>query len=109
MKNVLFPALALMHSDMVMRAKADEAGAGEVGEATEKPEGEASKPGSKRFTPEQIKEIRDLRAEKREDGRPLHSHAALAKRFGTNAGAISHIVRNRTYKSENYVPVNDGK
>ena len=60
------------------------------------------------FTSEQIKEIRDLRAERREDGKPLHSHAALAKRFETTPGAISHIVRNRTYKDQTYTPTNDG-
>ena len=68
---------------------------------------EGKLPGRKVFTNETIAEIRALRAEKREDGKPLHSHAALAKRFETTPGAISHIVRNRTYKDPNYVPTND--
>lgn len=65
------------------------------------------------FTPEQIAEIRALRAEVHPEGtekagKPVWSHLALAKRFGTTAGGISQIVRNRTYKNPDYVPVNDG-
>lgn len=102
MKDVLSPALAGLHKDMIFRAKAGEEGSGEA------PASESKLPGRKVFTNETIAEIRALRAEKREDGKPLHSHAALAKQFGTTAGAISHIVRNRTYKNPNYVPTNDG-
>lgn len=98
MKDVLFPALAGLHNDMIFRAKADQAGAAS----------EAKLPGRKVFTDDTIAEIRALRAEKREDGKPVHSHAALAKRFDTTPGTISHIVRNRNYKNPNYVPVNDG-
>ena len=118
MKDVLFPALAGLHKDMIFRAKADEAGSAEeaqenasTGEADGEaaaPASESKLPGRKVFTSETIAEIRALRAEKREDGKPVHSHAALAKRFDTTPGAISHIVRNRTYKNPNYVPVNDG-
>ena len=102
MKNVLFPALSAPHSGMILFAKAGEEGSGEATAS------EAKLPGRKVFTEETIAEIRALRAEKREDGKPLHSHAALAKQFETTAGAISHIVRNRTYKNPNYVPTNDG-
>ena len=107
MKDVLFPALAGLRNDMILRAKADQAGSAEEAQANATT-GEAKLPGRKVFTDETIAEIRALRAEKREDGKPLHSHAALAKRFDTMPGAISHIVRNRTYKNPNYVPVNDG-
>ena len=66
------------------------------------------------FTPEQIAEIRNLRAKKHPEGHDkagsaVHSHKALGLRFGTTAGVISQIVRNRTYKNANYTPVNDGK
>ena len=119
MKDVLFPALAGLHTDMIFRAKADQAGSAEEAQAnapteeapTEEaaaPASESKLPGRKVFTDETIAEIRALRAEKREDGKPMHSHAALAKRFDTTPGAISHIVRNRTYKDPNYVPTNDG-
>lgn len=69
----------------------------------------AAGPTRAKFTPEQITEIRKLRAEKDEEGKPVWSHAKLAAKFGTGAGTISQIVRNRTYKDENYKPVNDGK
>lgn len=59
------------------------------------------------FSKEQIAQIRELRAEKKEDGKPVHSHAALAAQFGTTAGVISHIVRNLSYRDEAYTPVND--
>ncbi len=124
MKDVLFPALAGLHNDMILRAKADQTGSAEEAQAnapteeapTEEattgeaaaPASEAKLPGRKVFTDETVAEIRALRAEKREDGKPMHSHAALAKRFDTTPGAISHIVRNRTYKNPNYVPTNDG-
>ena len=102
MKNILFPALSALHSGMILLAKAGEEGSGEA------PASESKLPGRKVFANETIAEIRALRAERREDGKPLHSHAALAKRFETTPGAISHIVRNRTYKNPNYVPTNDG-
>ena len=120
MKNVLFPALSALHPGMILLAKAGEEGSGEetqanisTGEDRNEPAEEATAsesklPGRKVFNSETIAEIRALRAEKREDGKPLHSHAALAKRFDTTPGAISHIVRNRTYKDPNYVPTNDG-
>ena len=126
MKKILFPALSALHFGMILRAKAGEEGSGEETQANistgedrnepatqeapqEAPQDQASaRRGRAMFTPEQIKEIRALRAEKREDGKPLHSHAALAKQFGTTAGAISHIVRNRTYVDKTYTPTNDG-
>lgn len=66
-----------------------------------------------RFTPDQIKEMRDLRAMRYPEGHEhagkiCWSHAALAKKFNTTPGVVSHIVRNRTYKDPDYVPVNDG-
>ena len=67
-----------------------------------------AKASRKKFTPEQIAEIRSLRAEQDENGKPVYSHAKLAEQFGTKAGVISHIVRNLSYKDENYTPVNDG-
>lgn len=73
--------------------------------AAEAPKADARK----KFSDDQIKEIRKLRAEKNDAGGPVHSHAKLADRFGTTAGVISQIVRNRTYKDPNYTPVNDGK
>ena len=122
MKSILFPALSALYSGMILLAKADEAGSAEETQANistgedreepatkEAPQDQASvRRGRAMFTPEQIKEIRDLRAERREDGKPLHTHAALAKQFGTTAGAISHIVRNRTYVDKTYTPTNDG-
>jgi hypothetical protein len=62
----------------------------------------------KRFDDETIKEIRAKRAEVDEEtGKPVYTHGALAKEFGTSAGRISHIVRNMTYKDPDYTPVND--
>jgi hypothetical protein len=70
----------------------------------------APKADAKRFSDAQITEIRSLRAQKNEAGTgPEWSHAKLAAKFGTTAGVISQIVRNRTYKDANYKPVNDGK
>jgi hypothetical protein len=71
-------------------------------------------PAPGRYTPEQVREIRQLRSLRHEEGTekagtPIWSHAKLAEKFDTNAGTISQIVRNRTYKDENYVPNNDGK
>lgn len=65
------------------------------------------------FTQEQIAEIRSMRAERHpaghdKEGQPVYSHAKLAAHFGTTAGSISQIVRNRTYKNPEYTPVNDG-
>jgi hypothetical protein len=61
------------------------------------------------LTKEQIAEIRALRAETNpETTGPVHSHAALAKRFGTTPGSISHIVRNLTHKDPTYTPTHDG-
>lgn len=70
--------------------------------------------GRKKFTDEQVTEMRSLRALKHPEGhdkvgKPIHSHKALADQFGTAAGVISQIVRNRVYKNPDYVPVNDGK
>jgi hypothetical protein len=69
---------------------------------------EKAKAGRGRFDEAQITKIRSMRAEKKEDGGPVHSHAALAAEFGTTAGVISQIVRNRSYTDANYKPVNDG-
>jgi hypothetical protein len=63
--------------------------------------------GRRGFTPEEVREMRTLRAERHPDGRPVHSHNALAKRFNTAAGTVSQIVRNRSYRDENYTPVNE--
>lgn len=70
--------------------------------------------GPRRFTEDQIKEMRKLRAEVHpadhdKAGRPVWSHAKLAEKFNTTAGVVSQIVRNRTYKDTEYKPVNDGK
>lgn len=65
--------------------------------------------GNKKFSDEQISEIRRLRALKSDEGAVLWSHKKLADKFGTTAGLISQIVRNRSYKDPNYTPVNDGK
>ena len=63
----------------------------------------------KTFSKETIAQIRADRAQRTDDGRAVHSHAALAEKYGTTAGTISQIVRNRTYKDPDYSPVNDGK
>lgn len=63
---------------------------------------------SKLFDDEQIAQIRADRAVSNDAGKPAYSHAALAKKYGTTAGVISQIVRNRSYKNENYVPTHDG-
>lgn len=63
--------------------------------------------GNRRFDDDQIAEIRRLRSLTNEDGRPTHSHAAIARKFNTQPGVISHIVRNLTYQDPNYVPTND--
>lgn len=76
-------------------------------EAAENTAAAAPKSGLKRFSEEQITEIRRLRALKGENGKAQYSHAALAKQFDTKPGVISHIVRNLTYQDPNYVPVND--
>jgi uncharacterized protein YerC len=60
-----------------------------------------------RFTPEQITSIRADRAELTEDGKPVNTHKALGEKYGTSAGVISQIVRNRTYADPDYKPVND--
>jgi len=75
---------------------------------------EAPATGRKKFTDEQVAEIRRLRSlcypdDHPKAGKPTHSHKALADQFETAAGVISHIVRNRVYKNPDYVPVNDGK
>lgn len=62
----------------------------------------------KQFDGEQIKQIRADRAVSNDAGKPANSHAALAKKYGTTAGVISQIVRNRSYKDETYVPTHDG-
>lgn len=95
-------------STIIARSAETETGA--EAPATEVPATETAAPAKQfagRLTPEQIKEIRELRAESKPEGGPVYSHAALAARFGTNPGAISQIVRNRSYKDENYVPTND--
>lgn len=71
-------------------------------------EAEAGLAGNKRFSDETIKAIRADRAE-RVDDKIVYSHAALAKKYSTNPGTISQIVRNRAYKDPDYVPTNDGK
>lgn len=86
--------------------------AGTASAAGAKPGEAAKKPpvATKRFTDDQIKEIRDLRAQvDPETKKPTWSHAKLAAKFNTGAGTISQIVRNRTYTDEKYVAVNDGK
>lgn len=90
----------------IARSAEDEQGSAEAPAA-------APAVGRKTFSVEQIAEIRALRAEVHPEGtdkagKPVHSHAQLAKQFGTTPGSISQIVRNRTYKNPDYVPVNDG-
>lgn len=61
-----------------------------------------------RFTAEQIAAIRASRAEIDAEGKPVHTHASLAKEYNTSAGRISQIVRNITYTDRDYKPTNDG-
>ena len=63
--------------------------------------------GHKKFSDAIITEIRALRNERDAEGKTVWTHAALAENFGTQAGTISQIVRNRVYKDENYVARND--
>lgn len=60
-----------------------------------------------RFTPDQVAEIRKLRAEVDEEGKPVWTHMKLALKYETSAGRISQIVRNITYTDPEYKPVND--
>lgn len=106
MKTMLKAMLGLSMSTMAFEAASE--GAAAAAPATET----ASK--STRFTADQITQIRNLRAERHPDdselkGKPLYTHAKLAEMFGTTAGVISQIVRNRSHKDPNYTPVNDGK
>jgi len=78
------------------------------------PEAQVAPSTRKKFSTEQINEMRGLRALShptghQKAGKPIHSHKALADQFGTAAGVVSQIVRNRVYKNPNYTPVNDGK
>ncbi len=71
------------------------------------------KKANRRFSDDDIKKIRALRAEVQGEGdpkpgSPKWSHAKLAEKYGTTAGVISQIVRNRTYSDPNYKPTNDG-
>ena len=63
------------------------------------------------FTAEQVAQIRADRAVPAEEDptRPANSHAMLATKYGTTAGVISQIVRNRTYKDAAYTPTFDGR
>lgn len=103
MKNILRSMYGMSVLPMVaMEAASEGSAAAENG------------PSRSRFTPEQIVQIRNLRAERHPDGsenagKPIYTHAKLADMFGTKAGVISQIVRNRSHKDPNYVPVNDGK
>ena len=91
---------------------AAEAQPADAGTATAAPK--PVSPNARRFTDEQITEMRALRAERHPEGhdkagQPVWSHAKLAAKFDTKAGVVSHIVRNLTYKDPNYTPTNDGK
>lgn len=77
-------------------------------DATDATDASAAGRGNRRFTDDQITQIRELRAMKNEAGKAVHSHAALGKMFGVAPGVISQIVRNRTYIDKDYTPVNDG-
>lgn len=106
MKRLLLSTSTAMALSGVCFAPADGAGAG-VAEAS----AEATKTRNV-FSQDQIDEIRSLRAEVHPEGhdkagKPVWSHAKLADKFGTNAGTISMIVRNRTYKDPDYKPTND--
>lgn len=122
MKALVNPIMAAVLMSTVARAPEAETGSADAdqlniqtGEDRAEPEAataaEAAPAKSMgRFSPEQISEIRTMRAERSEEtGRPAWSHAKLAERFETTAGVISQIVRNRTYKDPNYTPTNDGK
>lgn len=114
MKNIMMNGGLI--TSMVMAA-AVEAGAGDAKAADTAAAAEVGPPvGAKnrRLTDEQIKEIRALRALRHPDGHdkagsPVWTHKALADKFGTQAGVISQIVRNRSHKDPDYKPVNDGK
>lgn len=102
MKNILRTMYGLPMMAMVLEAASEGAAAA------------ATAPKRSSFTADQIAQIRNLRAERHPDGhekagKPIYTHAALADMFGTKAGVISQIVRNRSHKDPNYVPVNDGK
>lgn len=109
MKNLMKAMLGLSMTMIAFEAAGEGAASAETAPA---PAAEPAKSG--RFTPDQITEIRSLRALKHPDGteksgKPVHTHAGLAAMFNTTAGVISQIVRNRSHKDPNYTPVNDGK
>lgn len=64
----------------------------------------------KRFTDEEIKAIREMRAIPRDDNpaRPKHGHAEIAEKFGRSGQQISSIVRNLSHVDPEYTPVFDG-
>lgn len=64
----------------------------------------------RRFTPEEIKAIREMRAIPRDDNpaRPKHGHAEIAEKFGRSGQQISNIVRNISHVDPEYTPVFDG-
>lgn len=111
MKHLLFATSAIHPLSGVCFAPADGSDAGGAAVADAAP---AAAKARQTFSPEQIASIRAKRAEVHPEGhekagKPVYSHAKLADEFGTNAGTISMIVRNRTYKNPEYTPVNDTK
>lgn len=113
MKKMLF---GFAHAAIAMQAAGEGAAAAIKETAPEvkiKPSVQNGDVMAGRFTMEQIKEIRALRAMRYPEGHEkanqvCWSHKQLAEKFGTTPGVISHIVRNRTYKDPDYTPVNDG-
>lgn len=60
-----------------------------------------------RLSDAQVKDIREKRSQKDENGKPVYSHNKLGEMFGMKAGTISQIVRNRSYYDPDYAPQND--
>lgn len=114
MKRILSPALASLCSPAILRSPEDETGSAVavvVATATA-PLDNSCRKSSGRIPMETINEIRNLRAQSYPEGHeragsPVYSHKALGAKFGASPGAISHIVRNKTYRDPDYVPVHD--
>lgn len=109
MKSFLLGAMSVNFPMIAMAAADKPSGPAAGAKGAEKTAGS----GGAKFTDAQIKEMRNMRAERHpkghaKEGKPVYSHAKLAEKFGTNAGTVSHIVRNRTYKDPAYKPTNDG-
>lgn len=70
-------------------------------------EKQRAKPTGK-LDPKVVADIRAMRAKQDSEGRPLHSHKAVADAYGTTPGIVSQICRNLSYVDPDYTPVNDG-